>query len=121
MSRLIIIWLISVMLAAYGSYNILAIYLTGDYWFLLWIVACFAGAIGLVLSKSWSQYFIYAVSFFTVSGWLYVTISIAVQGWPYQGILKTVISLVPGILLSMACVFSSIYIFKWFRNEADKT
>ena len=121
MSKSIVTWLIAAMLAAYGSYNIWAMYLSGDYWFLLWVVACFAGAIGLVLLKSWSQYFVYLVSFFTVGGWLYVTISIAIQGWPYQSIIKTVISLIPGILLSMVCVFSSIYIFKRFRDGANKT
>lgn len=121
MSKSIVIWLISAMLVAYGAYNIWAIYLTGDYWFSLWVVACFAGAVGLVLSKSWSQYFVYAVSFFTVGGWLYVTISIAIQGWPYPSVVKTVISLVPGIFLTLVCVLSSIYIFKNFRNERNKT
>ena len=121
MSKLIVTWLISAMLVAYGSYSIWLIYLTGSFWFGLWVVACFAGAIGLVLLKSWSQYFVYLVSIFTVGGWLYVTISIAIQGWPYPSGVETIISLVPGILLSLVCVLSSFYIFKIFRNAANKT
>ncbi len=121
MSKSIITWLISTMLTAYGSYNIWAIYLTGDYWFILWVIACFAGAIGLVFLKSWSQYFVYAVSFFTVGGWLYVTVSIALQDWPYPSVLETIVSLIPGIFLSIVCVLFSIYIFKRFRNVANKT
>jgi hypothetical protein len=121
MSKTIITWLISLLLVAYGSYNIWAIYLTGDFWFLLWVIVCFAGAIGLVLSKPWSQYCVHVVSFFTVGGWFYVTISIALHGWPYPGIMQTIISLVPGLLLSMVCVLSSIYVFKKFRSVANRT
>ena len=116
MSKSITIWLISAMLASYGSYNILAVYVSGNYWFLLWVIACFSGAIGLVLSKSWSQYFVYAVSLFTVGGWLYVVTPIVQNSLHYYGFVETLISFIPGVFLALICVLSSVHVFKLFRN-----
>lgn len=121
MSRSATIWIIAIIFAVYAAYNMGMIAKTGSYWFLIWVFACLACSLGLILNKKWSQYFVYLVSTVTAGGWLYVTINISLAGWPYTGIQNTVIALVPGVLLFLSCVLVSIYVYKYFKSPIPKT
>jgi hypothetical protein len=106
-------WLIVVALFAYGSYTAWLAF-TSQYWFLLWTVACYGAAVGLALSKRWSQYLVYLVAAFTAGGWLYVVATIAVNRWPYPDVLSSVIALAPGMLLVALCVLCSLFVRRLF-------
>ncbi len=109
------------MLFAYAGYNAWIVSVTNNYWFLLWVGSCSVASIGLILSKAWSQYFVYLVAFFTAGGWVFVTITIALNGWPYPDAQSTIISLAPGVLLALSCIFISIYVFNYFKKQNAKT
>jgi len=121
MTKSFIIWLIAILLLVYAGYNTWIISVTNNYWFLLWVGSCVAASSGLIMSKAWSQYFVYLVAFFTAGGWAFVTINIALNGWPYSDTQNTIISLVPGAALFLTCVFISVYVFKYFKNQNAKT
>jgi len=121
MSKSITIWVIAATFIAYAGYNAWMISHMNSYWFLLWVVSCLFAAVGLVLSKAWSQYFVHLVALFTAGGWVYVVGTVALNRWPYHDTKSTVISLLPGIVLVLTCIFISVYVFMYFRRQREKT
>lgn len=116
-SKSIIIWVIAITLVAHGSYNIWAITVTDDYRYLIWVLGCFTAAVGLIFSKSWSQYLVYLVSLSTAGGWAFVVIQMAMNDWHYSGVQQTIISLIPGLLLVSVCLLFSVFVYKYFKNR----
>lgn len=121
LSKSITIWVIALTLVAHGSYNIWAITVTHDYRYLVWVIGCFTAAVGLILSKSWSQYLVYLVSLATAGGWAYTVIQITMNDWHYSGVQETIISLIPGFLLVSVCVLFSVFVYKYFNKQRVKT
>jgi hypothetical protein len=108
-------WLLIMALVAYGAYTAW-LAMAANVWFILWAVPCFAGAIGLALGKPWSRYFVYVVAIFTVLGWLAVVGSVAMRGWPYHDVTRSVISLIPGLLLVAACVLAIVFVRGMYKH-----
>jgi len=120
-TRSISIWFVAITLLAYGSYNIWLIVVSSNNWFSIWVIACFAAASGLILSKSWSQYLVYILSIATAGGWLYVVIYMAIDDWPYSGAKDTFIALLPGILLVSVCIVFCALVFNFFKRVKIKS
>ena len=116
MSKSVAIWLISVLLILYGVYNVSIALVNNQYGYLFWSFCCFVGAFELVLMKSWSQYIIYFICLSVVGGWGYITLNMALNDWPYSKTSHTMIALLPGLLLVLACALSSMFIYTYFRK-----
>ena len=88
----------------------------------LWLVVAFAPllvAIGVVLRRPWSEYLWYLIALSASVWWIVTVIRVAVSGWPYHDALSSVISLVPGVLLLMVCLFGSIAVRRHFREREN--
>jgi hypothetical protein len=77
------------------------------------------GGIGLLLNRQWSRYCIYVVSATVAMTWLYY-VALSAQSWPYNTLLESVISLLPGIFIVALGAGSSYLVMKHFRAEATK-
>ena len=113
--RTIVKWLLVVALVAYGAYTAW-LAMAASVWFVLWAVPCLAGAIGLALGKSWSRYFVYLVAICTALGWLAFVGSAAMRGWPYHDVTRSVISLIPGLLLVAVCVLAIVFVRGMYKH-----
>jgi len=85
---------------------------------LLWLgtsLFAFVAAVGLFLDKVWSQYLWHALSLAIIASWAYTVASVAMAGWPYETILETFISLIPGLLLVGVFAGGSVIVYKHFR------
>jgi hypothetical protein len=76
-------------------------------------------AVGLFLSKHWSQYLWHVVALAVSLSWVVSIVRIALSGWPYDSALSTIVSLIPGLLLVAVCAGGSAVVAKHFRD--DKT
>ena len=115
MRRNVARWLLVVVLAGYGA-HMAWLAVTANVWFSLWAVACLGGAGGVALFKPWGRYFVYLVATCTALGWLAVVASLAVNGWPYRGMSRTVMSLVPGLLLVAVCVLAIVFVRRMYKD-----
>ena len=114
--RTIAKWTLIAALAAYGGYTAwLAITASG--WFAVWAVPCFAGAIGLALSRPWSQYFVYVVATCTAVGWAVFAAQTLIPRWPPHDLTRTVIFLAPGLALVTVCVLSMVFVRRIYKSE----
>jgi hypothetical protein len=89
---------------------------------LLWLVlasVALVAAVGLALSKRWSQYLWYAIALGASVLWVVTVVRIAIAGWPYPDVVSSLISLVPGLLLLTVCIFGSIAVRRHFRQRAN--
>jgi hypothetical protein len=51
----------------------------------------------------WSRFLVYGLAAFVVLTWLYAVWHVARVGWAYSTATDTVLSLVPGLVLVVAC------------------
>jgi hypothetical protein len=89
---------------------------TMNIWFLIWAALCFGAAIGLALSKSWGRHLVYVVAACTAVGWALYVGYIAVQGWPYHDVERSIISLLPGLLLVLVCVLAIVFVRALYKH-----
>lgn len=114
------VWIITVLMLAYGAYTAWLAISHGTGWFLLWSSACFIAAGGLLFSRSWSRYFVYLVALCTAVGWAIFVALMALNGWPYA-IQGTLFVVAHGVLIVTTCVMLIIYVHKYFRRGVQKT
>jgi hypothetical protein len=70
--------------------------------------AYFVTGTGLGLGASWSRWILYVLTIVGIVGWSYGVWAAYAAGWPYDDLLRTVISLIPGVALiaiHLACVW----------------
>ena len=81
-----------------------------------------AGSVGLFFKKSWSKYFVYAFSAITVSFWIVNTSwYIWKNGWPYYStILRSILGLLPGLLLCSFCTISCWVVHRYFKSFREE-
>ena len=115
------IQLVAVVLAIYGVYNVWMVVRYGQLLFLFWAVACFLAGAGLWLRKPWSRFVVYAVCSLTIFGFLFYVGAMALNGWPYPGLAKTVVALIPGALLVALCVWFMVVTFRFFHAAKEQT
>jgi hypothetical protein len=87
-------------------------------WLLPAVVSLIA-AFGLFLSKHWSQYIWHTMAMAVSLWWAVSVVRIALSGWPYDGVLSSAISLIPGILLVAVCGGGSVMVAKHFRGNKN--
>ncbi|MFH2047047.1 MAG: hypothetical protein ABIK92_18110 [Pseudomonadota bacterium] len=115
-----IIWLISIVLILNGIYQIYANLN------MLWIsngthlILNFLCAFGLLFEKSWSQHYVYVLSFFSIGGWFDGVINVYRNGWPYSTIEESIISLIPGLCLIAGWFLLSVYTVRLKRMKRDR-
>ena len=73
-------------------------------------------AAGLFLGKRWGALLWYAIALTVSCAWLVSVVRVALDGWPYPGVLESLISLVPGLLLLLVCVGGSVAVARDFRR-----
>lgn len=104
---------IALVLLAYGAYTAWLMVSYQSVWFLLWTVPCVVCAVGLLLSRAWSQYILYFVAFCTVAGWAgFVALS-----WPMLAQPTTFKLFALGVGLVLLSVWSSVVVFRHFRRH----
>jgi hypothetical protein len=108
-------WLLVALLAIYGAYTSW-LTISMNAWFLIWALPCFGAAIGLALSKPWGRYLVYAVAACTAIGWALYVGFIAIRGWPYHDVERSIISLVPGLLLVLVCVLAIVFVRDLYKH-----
>src|SRR4051812_38176873 len=69
---------VSILLAVYGAFTGWLMIKYQNPAFLAWAIPCFVAAAGLATSRSWSQYLVYLLAFFTIAGWA----AFALMSWP---------------------------------------
>jgi hypothetical protein len=86
----------------------------------LWLIPAllsFVTAAGLLLKKRWSLYLWHSIALAVSLSWLASVIRIAMAGWPYEGTLPSLVSLLPGLLLLTLCAAGSAAVAKHFRGD----
>ena len=112
--------LFAAVLAIYGLYT-LWLAVSQSAWFVVWSVPCLVGAVGLALSRNWSQYLYYLVALCTVVGWAVFVCFYVAPSWsrmPGQYIANL---LVVGLVLFLFSVGGSIIIRQHFKHRALRT
>jgi uncharacterized membrane protein len=74
-------------------------------------------AIGLWLSRRWSQYPVYVIAAFLGAYFIWYMVALVDLGWPYEDNIQSVASLVPAGLLLIFAVGASAYVFRRFRRQ----
>lgn len=113
--------LVAVALAIYGIYNVWMVVKYGQPLFLLWSTACFVGVVGLWFKQPWSRFVVYAVCSLTILGLFFYIGAMAVNGWPYPGLTRSVVALIPAALLVAICVWFMAITFRFFRAATERT
>ena len=76
-------------------------------------------AVGLFLSKRWSQYLWHVIAIVVSLSWFVSIIRLALSGWPYDNTISSAISLVPGLFLVAVCAGGSAVVTKHFRGKQN--
>lgn len=83
------------------------------------VIICLVTAAGLFQSKSWSQYLWHVIALLVILSWAFSVVRIASTGWPYNTVLESVVSLVPGLLLVAVCACGSAIVAKHFQGSKN--
>jgi hypothetical protein len=60
---------------------------------------CLTIALGLLLRRLWVQHMLLGIAIIVSVGWTAMLVAIAWEGWPYTGALKSILSVIPGLVL----------------------
>lgn len=83
----------------------------------LWGTCVFACGLGLIFHVRWAAYLWYVLAVVTSAGWIWAVIGVARTGWPYADVLRSVISLIPGLCLLAVCGLGSVAVARQFRRS----
>jgi hypothetical protein len=109
--------LIAGILGLYATYSVFVGYRSGYWAYALSGLICYVAAGALWLRKPWSQYLVYLIAVLFTGSWLWAVGQVAQRGWLYQGLLESVISLIPGLLMVSVAIGSVIVVRRTFRHE----
>jgi len=104
----------------YGLYALVQTRLNPQVFGIVMALLSVAGGIGLILNRRWSRYCIYVVSGAFIGTWLYY-VALAARTWPYDRLLESVISLLPGLFMVFVAAVSTHVVRKHFGAEPTKT
>jgi hypothetical protein len=110
--------LTAIFLAAYTLYSFWGAYSSQNLSPIVGGLLAIVASVGLFLRRSWSQYFVYAVSTLSVLSWLWAIWMVVQHGWPYLTVAESLISLIPGIVLVFLAVGISVVAQRAFRNAS---
>ena len=83
----------------------------------LWGACFFACGLGLIFHVRWAAYLWYVLAIVTSASWIWAVIGVARTGWPYADVLRSVISLIPGLGILAVCGLGSVAVAKQFRRS----
>ena len=107
---------VAAVFGVFGAYVVSALYVQPHWFGIALAAAAFAAAIGLWFHKSWSQYFVYGVSFVAAGQWLWLIISYYSRtGWPSEKTFGHIVALIPGLCIVTLAIGSSILAFRCFH------
>jgi hypothetical protein len=110
---------VAAVFALFGAYVLSAVYAQPHWFGMVLAAAALAAAGGLWSKRSWSQYFVYGVSFVVAGQWLWLTLSYYFRvGWPTEKIFGHIVALVPGLCVVTLAIGSSIVAFRCFRAQS---
>ena len=88
-------------------------------WYTAWGSFALAGAVFLVLEKTWSRFVVYVIASANIAVYVYLTVVGAQRvSWPYNGVLATVIAFAPGILFGLICIGSCCAVHFYFQAKS---
>ena len=113
------LYLVGCFASLYSLYMLSYAVASGSIWSAVWDLILFAGGVGCFLKKRWAQYPIYVFSTGAVISWVWYTASyICSKGWPYYSTtFESIIGLMPGILLCIFFILSTVIVYKFFRSQ----
>jgi hypothetical protein len=76
-------------------------------------------AVGLWTRKRWAEYVWYVIAATISVLWVVMVVRVAASNWPYNDPLSSLISLLPGLLLVLVCIFGSVAVRRHFRRAND--
>lgn len=118
MKRPASIWLVALVLTAYGLSGAW-VAVGARYWAPgVMALLSLAGAVGLVLGRRWARFFVYVVALLVVLSWAYAIWIMTRAGWPYRDAWSTAMALLPGALLVVLCGGSSVLVWRHFRRPS---
>ncbi len=100
------VWFSTILILGFGGHLLWIAYEFQQWQQVLYSVPYLLAGVGLLLNKRWALNFLYFLAAWGVGGWLYGIWQTYDRGWPYPNIQRSVISLVPGLLL--IAVYSGI-------------
>jgi hypothetical protein len=84
----------------------------------LWLLgsaAAFVCSFGLFRKARWAQYLWHAMAGACSAAWVLSVVRVALSGWPHDSWLRSVVSLVPGIVLLVVLAGGSVAVAKHYR------
>jgi hypothetical protein len=82
-------------------------------------VVSLATSVGLFTGRSWGRLLWYLVALTVGSAWIASIGRHALTGWPYSDLPRTLISLLPGLLLLVICGGGSLAVARQFRGAKN--
>ena len=94
------VWLAIVLALGYGGYILWFTTYTVEHWYTsLYSLPYFIGGIALLFNQQWSKYFYYIMAVLGIGSWVYGVWYSYNLGWAYPDLQRSIISLIPGVLL----------------------
>ena len=111
---------IATVLLCYGAYTLWLVVAYSSVWFLLWSVPCPAGAVGLALSRRWSQYVYYLVASCTALGWAGFVVIYVAPAWASLELHYIIKLFALGFVLVSFCIWSGTVVYRHFRASGKQ-
>lgn len=110
-------FVISISLLLYGSYAVWAAFHSGYLSFWIWAVLSIGGAVGFLLSRPWSQYFLYILSLSLFANWAIGIFTVFFRSGPHGPVRDAAMSLVPGLILFAISALFSLFALYYFDRQ----
>lgn len=81
-------------------------------------VCCIVASLGLAFGAGWARHLSQSLLLVIVAAWLYVLITFSIPNWPFTDVTSSILSLVPGAGLVIACLAVFAALRRHFRNHA---
>ena len=108
---------LAILLAAFSTYSLWVAQVYGRWGYALFGIIGLVTGVALWLKKPWSQYLAYVLGALFIGSWMFTVWEVYERGWPYEGTLQTLLSLVPGILMVIIVLGSCFVVGKSFSRE----
>src|SRR5437762_2300801 len=83
----------------------------------LWGACFFACGLGLTFHVRLAAYLWYVLAVVTSASWIWAVIGVTRAGWPYADVLRSVISLIPGLCILAVSGLGSVAVARQFRRS----
>jgi hypothetical protein len=116
MKRPTSLWLVTLVLATYGTFAVWAAVTLWDSRPAGGGLLALGAAAGLFLGQRWARFLLYVVALVVAVSWGYSVWILTQAGWPFRDLTGIVVTLVPGALLIVVLTCSSVLVSRYFRR-----